>query len=63
MVTMALSVSFKTIKAQPQAVDIGSVEEVSGNAQVERDKAYEVITDFGIQSYDKAQIESTSMSI
>ena len=63
MVIMALSVSFKTIKAQPQAADIGSVEEVTGNAQIERDKAYEVITDFGIQSYDKAQTEAGRMGI
>ena len=60
---MVLSVSSKTIKAQPQAADIGSVEEVTGNAQVERDKAYEVVTDFGIQSYDKAQTEAGRMGI
>lgn len=55
--------SFKTIKVQAQAADIGSVEEVSGNAQIQRDKPYEVITDFGIQSYDKAQTESGRMGI
>ena len=60
---MVLSVSSKTIKAQPQVADIGSVEEVSGFAQIEREKPYEVITDFGIQSYDKAQTESGRMGI
>jgi len=60
---VVLSVLFKTTKVQAQAADIGSVEEVSGNAQVERDKAYEVITDFGIQSYDKAQTEAGRMGI
>ena len=63
MAIMVLSVSFKTIKVQAQVADIGSVEEVSGFAQIEREKPYEVITDFGIQSYDKAQTESGRMGI
>ena len=63
MAIMVLSVSFKTIKVQAQVADIGSVEEVSGFAQIERDKAYDVITDFGIQSYDKAQTESGRIGI
>lgn len=60
---MVLSVSIKTIKAQAQAVDIGTVEQVSGYARIERDKGYDVITDFGIQSYDKAQTEAGRMGI
>lgn len=61
---MVLSVSTKTTKAQAQAVlDIGTVEEVSGFARIERDKNYNVVTDFGIQSYDKAQTEAGRMGI
>ena len=60
---MVLSVSIKTTKAQAQAVDIGTVEQVSGYARIERDKGYDVITDFGIQSYDKAQTEAGRMGI
>ena len=60
---MVLSVSIKTTKAQAQAVDIGTVEQVSGFARIERDKGYDVITDLGIQSYDKAQTEAGRMGI
>ena len=63
MVIMVLSALFKTTKVQAQVVDIGAVEEVSGNAQIERDQSYEVVTDFGIQSYDKAQTEQGRMGI
>tara|TARA_R100001460_G_scaffold106816_1_gene154681 strand:+ start:2711 stop:3796 length:1086 start_codon:yes stop_codon:yes gene_type:complete len=60
---MVLFVSIKTTKALAQAVDIGTVEQVSGYARIERDKDYDVITDFGIQSYDKAQTEAGRMGI
>lgn len=60
---LLLCVSFKTTKALAQAVDIGTVEQVSGYARIERDKNYDVITDFGIQSYDKAQTEAGRMGI
>ena len=61
---MVLSVSFKTTKAQAQAVlDIGSVEEVSGYAQIKRDGTFEVTQNFNIQSYDQAQTEAGRMGI
>ena len=60
---MVLSVSIKTIKAQAQAVDIGIVEQVSGYARIERDRNYDVKTNFGIQSYDKAETEAGRMGI
>ena len=61
---MVLSVSFKTIKAQAQAVlDIGSVEEVSGFAQIKRKDVFAVKTNFNIQSYDQAQTEAGRMGI
>tara|TARA_R100000773_G_scaffold14878_4_gene13619 strand:+ start:44 stop:1216 length:1173 start_codon:yes stop_codon:yes gene_type:complete len=63
-VIMVLSVSFKTTKAQAQAVlDIGSVEEVSGYAQIKRDGTFEVTQNFNIQSYDQAQTEAGRMGI
>ena len=53
----------KTTKGSQQAVKIGSVEEVSGYAQIERDQPYEVIQNFNVQSYDKAQTEAGRMGI
>ena len=38
---MALCVSFKTIKVTAQVVDIGDISELTGNAQVVRDKTYD----------------------
>ena len=61
---MDLSALSKTTKAQPQvALDVGSVEEVSGFAQIERDESFDVIQDFVVQSYDKAQTEAGRMGI
>ena len=60
---MVLSVSIRTTKALAQVVDIGTVEQVSGYARIERDKNYDVVADFGIQSYDKAQTEAGRMGI
>ena len=61
---MVLSVSFKTTKAQAQAVlDIGSVEEVSGFAQIKREDTFAVTQNFNIQSYDQAQTEAGRMGI
>ena len=52
---MVLFVSFKTIKVVAQAVDIGGVSEVSGNAQINRGKAENKAgLDSSIQSNDKA---------
>ena len=53
----------KTTKDSQQAVKIGAVEEVSGYAQIERDQPYEVIQNFSVQSYDKAQTEAGRMGI
>ena len=48
---MVLSVLSKTIKAQqPVALNIGSVEEVSGYGQISRDKDYKAVVDFNLQS-------------
>ena len=63
MVQTELSASSKTTKDSIQAVDIGSVEEVSGYAQIEREQPYEVNQDFVIKSYDKAQTEAGRMGI
>ena len=61
---MDLSALPKTTKAQPQAaLDVGSVEEVSGFAQIERDESFAVTQDFVEQSYDKAQTEAGRMGI
>ena len=64
MAQMELSALSKTTKAQPQvALDVGSVEEVSGFAQIERDESFAVTQDFVVQSYDKAQTEAGRMGI
>ena len=61
---MVASVLFKTTQAQAQAVlDIGSVEEVSGFAQIKRKDVFPVKQDFNIQSYDQAQTEAGRMGI
>jgi len=61
---MDLSALSKTTKERPQvALDVGSVEEVSGFAQIERDESFDVIQDFVVQSYDKAQTEAGRMGI
>lgn len=61
---MDLSALSKTTKERPQvALDVGSVEEVSGFAQIERDESFAVIQDFVVQSYDKAQTEAGRMGI
>ena len=54
---------FKTTKAQAQAVDIGSISELRGNAQVVRDKPYGAEIDFGILSYDKVETANGRMGI
>ena len=46
---MVLSVLSKTIKAQqPVALNIGSVEEVSGYGQISRDKDYKAVVDLSL---------------
>ena len=53
----------KTIRAQAPAVDIGSISELRGNAQVVRDKPYGAEIDFGILSYDKVETANGRMGI
>jgi hypothetical protein len=45
-------VSFKTTKVQAQAVDIGDVTELKGQAQIIRDDAYQASLDFAVQQND-----------
>jgi len=44
--------SFKTTKVQAQAVDIGGVTELKGQAQIVRDDAYQASLDFVVQQND-----------
>ena len=44
--------SFKTTKVQAQAVDIGDVTELKGQAQIVRDDAYQASLDFAVQQND-----------
>ncbi|MGA0121254.1 MAG: FecR domain-containing protein, partial [Methylophilaceae bacterium] len=44
--------SFKTTKVQAQAVDIGDVTELKGQAQIVRDDAYQASLDFVVQQND-----------
>ena len=60
---MDLSALSKTTKVPLQAVDVGSVNEVTGFAQIERDEAFAATPDFVVQSYDKAQTEAGRMGI
>ena len=45
---MALSVSFKTIKAQAQAADVGAITDVRGAARVVRDAPYDASLNFNL---------------
>ena len=60
---MDLSALSKTTKEPQQAVDVGSVNEVTGFAQIERDEAFAATPNFAVQSYDKAQTEAGRMGI
>ena len=52
-----------TILGSQQGVIFVSVEEVFGYAQIVSDQPYEVIQNFNVQSYDKAQNEAGRMCI
>ena len=52
---LLLFVSTKTIKAQPSVVNIGSISEIKGNAQVVRDKPYGAALNFDIQQLDNVK--------
>ena len=60
---LLLSVSFKTTKAQAQAVNIGDISELNGSAQIVRDKPYVADLDFAIQSNDEAITTNGRMAI
>jgi len=60
---VALFVSFKTTKAQAQAVDIGDISELNGSAQIVRDKSYDANLQFAIQSNDEAITTNGRMAI
>ena len=60
---MVLFASFKTTKAQAQAVDIGDISELNGTAQIVRDKPYEADLKFAIQSNDEAITKNGRMAI
>ena len=60
---LLLSVSFKTTKAQAQAVNIGDISELNGSAQIVRDKPYIADLDFAIQSNDEAITTNGRMAI
>ena len=51
---MVLCASFKTTKAQAQAVDVGNISELTGEASVVRDKPYIAELAFNIQQNDEA---------
>ena len=54
---------FKTTKAQAQDVDIGSISELRGNAQVVRDKPYGAELAFAIQQMDNVKTEAGRVAI
>jgi hypothetical protein len=69
LVLTVLFASFKTIKAQASAVDIGGVSEVSGYAQIKRlgssssSLNYDADLDFSIQTNDEAVTTNGRMAI
>ena len=54
MATVVLCALYKTTKAQAQVVNIGDISELSGYAEVLRDKPYEAELEFAIRSNDQA---------
>jgi hypothetical protein len=60
---VALFVSFKTTAEQVQAVDIGGISELNGDAQIVRDKIYDANLKFTIQNNDEAITTNGRMAI
>ena len=60
---MAQSVLLSQTQEIHSSVDIGSISELRGNAQVLRDKPYGAELDFGILSYDKVETANGRMGI
>ena len=60
---MAACVLTRTIKAQALDVDIGNITELKGNTRVVRDKPYESIIDFSLNSYDRLETANGRMGV
>ena len=63
MVIMVLFASFKTTRVQAQAVDVGNISELTGEASVVRDKPYSAELAFNIQQNDEAVTTDGRMAI
>tara|TARA_R100001443_G_scaffold24308_1_gene36609 strand:- start:9901 stop:10998 length:1098 start_codon:yes stop_codon:yes gene_type:complete len=60
---LALFASFKTTKVLAQAVDIGSISELNGIAQVVRDKPYGAELQFPIQQLDNIKTQGGKLAV
>jgi len=60
---LLLFVLFKTTKVQAQAVDIGDISELNGQAQIVRDEPLDATLKFAIQSNDEAITNNGRMAI
>ncbi len=60
---MVLFASFKTTRVQAQAVDVGNISELTGEASVVRDKPYSAELAFNIQQNDEAVTTDGRMAI
>jgi hypothetical protein len=63
MATVVLFASFKMMAEQAQVVNIGDVSELTGNAQVLRDKPYIAELDFNIQQNDNVETTNGRIAI
>src|SRR5210317_1194855 len=63
MVLAVLFVSFRTMAEQAQAVDVGNISELTGEASVVRDKPYSAELAFNIQQNDEAVTTDGRMAI
>ena len=63
MAIMVLFASFKTTRVQAQAVDVGNISELTGEASVVRDKPYSAKLAFNIQQNDEAVTTDGRMAI
>ena len=63
MVLLALFAFPKTTKVQAQAVNIGDVSELNGQAQIVRDQPYSAEVNFAIESNDQAITHNGRMAI
>ena len=63
MVLAVLFVSFRTMAEQAQAVDVGNISELTGEASVVRDKPHNAELAFNIQQNDEAVTTDGRMAI